>query len=148
MFPREQRLRRHRDIQQILKTGLRLSTPALMLRYLPNRRTKPRVTVVVGTTVSKRAVVRNRLKRQLRHVLMAELKGRSVGFDPVRSSSNLSTTSQVTLPKYKNAIVQRPHGQTSNGVDLMLSVRASALDMTPDERRRVVHDLLHRARII
>jgi ribonuclease P protein component len=86
MFPRERRLARHRDIQRILKTGRRVSTPALMMRHLPNERTYPRVTVVVGTAVSKRATVRNKLKRQLRELLRHELKGVAVGADIMLST--------------------------------------------------------------
>lgn len=38
----------------------------------------PRVTVVVSVAVAKRATVRNRLKRQVRHLLRQELQDRDV----------------------------------------------------------------------
>ena len=77
---------RRRDIQQLLKTGRRYSTPALMLRASPNLRSFQRVTVVVGLAVSKRATMRNTLKRQLRHILKDELKGSRIGADIMLST--------------------------------------------------------------
>ena len=81
MFPRALRLSRRRDIERVLKTGRRLSTPLMTVRHLPNGLAKPRVTVVVGTVVSKRAVARNRIKRQTRHELRQLLGGLQVGVD-------------------------------------------------------------------
>lgn len=81
MFPRAERLGRRRDIERVLKTGRRVSAPELLLRVLPNRVGHVRATVVVGTVVSKSAVIRNRLKRQLRHILRAELPKTAIGVD-------------------------------------------------------------------
>lgn len=81
MFPRRSRLRRARDISATLRRGSRVSTPALGLRYLPTKLDRPRITVVVSTAVAKRANVRNRVKRQLRHMLASELADVQRGFD-------------------------------------------------------------------
>ncbi len=92
MFPREYRLSRQRDIQRVLKSGRRFPSPALMLRCAPNRLEHPRVAVVVGTVVSKRATVRNRIRRQLRHLLAAELKHSKRGVDLMLSVKSPALT--------------------------------------------------------
>ncbi len=102
MFPRERRLRRRRDIERLFKDGRRVSTPALVLRVAPNKLTKPRVTVVVGTVVNKRAVVRNRLKRQLRHILMDEFKNKNTGADVMLTARPSALT--MALPERRAAV--------------------------------------------
>ena len=72
MFPRNLRLRRKRDIAFVLRRGRIIRTPYFILRVFATTMAHPRVTVVVSTAVAKKATVRNRVKRQIRHILMAE----------------------------------------------------------------------------
>jgi ribonuclease P protein component len=81
MFPRAQRLRHRRDIDKIIKSGRRLATSSFMIRTISSVRPAPRVTVVVASTVSKRAVIRNRLKRQTRHQIRQLLQGVNLSVD-------------------------------------------------------------------
>jgi|SRR3989338_2002581 len=81
MFPQDQRLRRKRDIALVLRRGRATRNAHLTLRWLTTKLAYPRVTVVIGKTVSKRATVRNRLKRQLRHLLRSELADIHRGVD-------------------------------------------------------------------
>lgn len=74
MMPRSERLRRVRDIENILRRSRRAMHPAMILRVRPNDLKVYRSTVVVSSAVSKEAVVRNRIKRQIRHQLRAVLK--------------------------------------------------------------------------
>lgn len=74
MFPRAQRLSKRRDIQAVLTRGRLFHSPGLIMRVLPTQESNQRITVVVGTVVDKRAVVRNRVKRQIRHLLREILK--------------------------------------------------------------------------
>ena len=53
----------------------------LTLRFLHTGNPHPRYTVVVCKGVSKRAVIRNRVKRQMRHLLAAETKQLNCGVD-------------------------------------------------------------------
>lgn len=73
-MPRSERLRRVRDIENILRRSRRAVHSSLMVRARPNELKVPRSTVVVSTAVSKEAVVRNRVKRQIRHQLRQLLK--------------------------------------------------------------------------
>ncbi|EKD76599.1 MAG: Ribonuclease P protein component [uncultured bacterium] len=69
MLPAAQRLRRTSDIQSVYKTGRATFTPAVRVLAKATQLAQNRATVVVSTRVSKKAVERNRLKRQLRATL-------------------------------------------------------------------------------
>ena len=81
MFSRDMRLRRERDIALVLRRGRAFRTPYFTLRFLATSLKHPRVTVVVGVATAKRATIRNRVKRQVRHILKAELSRVRVGVD-------------------------------------------------------------------
>ena len=81
MFPRGRRLRRRRDIYLVLRGSRPINVLGLTLRTRYTTNSFPRSTVVVGSAVSKRATVRNRIKRQLRHQLAVELKSLRRGVD-------------------------------------------------------------------
>lgn len=51
------------------------------IKYSPNRLDVSRFTVVVGTKVSKKAVVRNKIKRQIRAIIYKQLPKFKPGFD-------------------------------------------------------------------
>lgn len=69
MFPKERRLRKSADIILVLRKGRRYKVPALTCYFLAKPGTLGRVGVIVDTKVSKKAVVRNLLKRRIRTVL-------------------------------------------------------------------------------
>ena len=81
MFPREKRLRRRKDIGLLLRRGRQVNTSGITLRFRLTTNSYPRSTVVAGLAVSKKAVIRNRAKRQLRHLLAAEIKYLTRGVD-------------------------------------------------------------------
>ncbi len=74
MLPKHHRLRRRRDFATVYQRGIRRSSAALGLRacpHPPNSLVSPsvRIGISISQKVSKRAVVRNRIKRQLRAAL-------------------------------------------------------------------------------
>lgn len=69
MLARESRIAADKDIKRILKLGKRFSCPECTLYFVPNTLGFPRVGFVVAGGVSKKAVVRNRIKRQAREVV-------------------------------------------------------------------------------
>ena len=71
MFAQNNRLTKSSDIQRIISTGKRHTTPHLRLYWLANSVARPRLTVVVSKKTAKFAVTRNRIKRRVR----AALKG-------------------------------------------------------------------------
>jgi len=69
MFPRVQRLRRSSDVVAALRKGRRFSYGPITCHFQARPDREGRVTVVVDTKASKKAVVRNLLKRRARAIL-------------------------------------------------------------------------------
>ena len=69
MFPRAQRVRSTKDIVQIFRKGQKASRGVVSCSFLKKPGTLSRVTVIVDTKVSKKAVVRNLVKRRARSIL-------------------------------------------------------------------------------
>ncbi len=72
MLARPHRLSQNRAIVAVMKRGHTLSYSALRFRFFTSSRSATRLAVVVSLHVSKRAVVRNRVRRQL-HAIIAPL---------------------------------------------------------------------------
>ncbi|MDJ0723601.1 MAG: ribonuclease P protein component [Prochloraceae cyanobacterium] len=79
-LPRANRLKHRRDFDRIYKKGLYRQTPHLVLRALleakknpidGNERVEspPQIGISIGRKVSKKAVIRNRIKRQIKAVM-------------------------------------------------------------------------------
>lgn len=73
-MPRKERLSRSADIQKVLKQSRRAMHPAMLVRVRFAEHGLFRSTVVVSSAVSKKATIRNRVKRQVRHQLKELLK--------------------------------------------------------------------------
>ncbi|WOD39195.1 ribonuclease P protein component [Nodosilinea sp. E11] len=86
MLPKQNRLRRSRDFSQVYRRGRKAVSAHLIVRGwaigATPEKTVPmlRVGVVVSLKVHKRAVVRNRLKRQVRAALRTLLPRLNPGF--------------------------------------------------------------------
>ncbi len=65
-FPRNQRLRLRSEYTRVLRQGNRIRAGRFEAASAPNRLRYPRLGLSVARKVSARAVVRNRLKRQIR----------------------------------------------------------------------------------
>lgn len=86
MLPGPHRLTRRRDFAAVYRSGRRLGSRTLTLRVTRRREAGPtRFGFVVGTKVSKAATVRNRIKRQLRHLVRARLPNIPPSLDAVLS---------------------------------------------------------------
>ncbi|MBS0566203.1 MAG: ribonuclease P protein component [Proteobacteria bacterium] len=65
-YPRAARLLRPADFSALRHSGKRLSLKHLQCEYRPNAGASPRLGMAVSRRVSKLAVVRNRIRRQIR----------------------------------------------------------------------------------
>jgi ribonuclease P protein component len=83
MLQRKNRLTAARDFTRIFKKGKVVHAGPLSLRMVANQGEASRVAFVVSTKVSKRAVVRNQLKRRLREVVRLRTKDLVPGWDVV-----------------------------------------------------------------
>ncbi len=68
MLSKTHRLTKNSDIQRAFRTGRSFFNPFFSLKYLKGKPSS-RFTVVVSVKVSKRAVVRNRIKRLVREFI-------------------------------------------------------------------------------
>ena len=86
-LPKGNRLKRRQDFQQLYRQGIPYKSPHLILRALPISR-KPdtaspvptKIGIAVSQKVSKKAVVRNRIKRQIRAAIGTLLPSLSPGW--------------------------------------------------------------------
>ncbi len=73
MLPKKFRLHNDKDIKRLVQGGKTFFLPQMIIKYQKNNQLGTRLAVVVSTRVDKRAVVRNRVKRQIREVLRMEV---------------------------------------------------------------------------
>lgn len=81
MFKRQNRLSAEKDIKLVLKKGKRTRGDFMQLVVRSNELEQSRFSVVVGIKVSKKAVERNRVKRQVRSIIEAFLSDIKPRFD-------------------------------------------------------------------
>jgi len=74
MLPRENRLRRNKDIKNVLTKGRTTREGFLFLKIVKNDLGILRFAIVVGKNLSKKAVVRNKLKRRISEIIRMGLK--------------------------------------------------------------------------
>jgi ribonuclease P protein component len=80
-------------VQRVYKGGASAANRWLFVRTLPNRYPHPRITVVIGKKVAKKAVDRNRLKRLVRQALQVMLE------KPITAHQLIGKDIVVTLHK-------------------------------------------------
>lgn len=81
MLQKRHRLVSERDFSRVFKKGKTTNGNALSIRVVRNNRPESRVAFVVSTKVSKRAVVRNLLKRRLREIVRPQMATLLPGLD-------------------------------------------------------------------
>jgi ribonuclease P protein component len=82
MFPRENRLPSY-EIPLLFQSGRTASVEGLQLRYRIRTEQAKRFAVVVPLSLSKKAVVRNRIKRLVREAVRATVLTLPAGIDAV-----------------------------------------------------------------
>ncbi len=83
MLKKQHRLRKDKDISDVLKAKKGVFDAVCGIKYTKNKLELTRITVVVGTKVSKKAVDRNWVKRQYREIAKALLPRMQTGYDIV-----------------------------------------------------------------
>ncbi len=83
MLARELRLRRTRDISRVHSRGRFAGATDLRVKYLKNGYSVSRLVVIVGKKISKKAVVRNRIRRRIQAELAAGWATVPPGYDIV-----------------------------------------------------------------
>lgn len=83
MLAKDFRLRHEKDIAKTLKSKAGAFDTACGVKVVKNNLTASRFAVVVGTKVSKKAVDRNRIRRQYREIVRSMMKEIKPGFDVI-----------------------------------------------------------------
>lgn len=83
-FPRRLRLTRPSEFEAVLNANVRVRSGPLFIGALPNERDHPRLGLIVSRRVGN-AVVRNRVKRQLREAFRLSQHDLPAGYDLVVS---------------------------------------------------------------
>lgn len=81
MLAKENRLRKDKDIKQAYKKGRFVNLDWLTLKVAPNNLDTTRFAFLIGVKVSKKAVIRNRIKRQVSEVMRLKISEISKGYD-------------------------------------------------------------------
>jgi len=81
VLPKTNRLKKTKDIRRVFKGGSAFREAFLMLRPLENSLESSRFVFVVGKNVSKKATVRNKIRRRIREAVRLKMPGIKKGFD-------------------------------------------------------------------
>lgn len=78
MLPKKNRLKKKKDFEQIFKQGRGFKVDSLYLKIKENNLDSSRFGFIVSKKVSKKAVLRNKIKRKLREIIRLRLKKKDV----------------------------------------------------------------------
>jgi len=83
MLPKKNRLKKKKDFERIFKRGKGYREDSLLLRVISNNLQFSRFGFIISQKVSKKAVVRNKIKRRLRAIIRESLPKIKKGIDGV-----------------------------------------------------------------
>jgi len=83
MLPKINRLKREKDIEKVFKRGKGVKEGFLVLKVVKNNFRKPRVAFVVSQKISKKATLRNKIRRKLSELVRLKIKRVKKGVDLV-----------------------------------------------------------------
>jgi ribonuclease P protein component len=81
MFRKKNRLTKTKEIERVFKSGKGFYNNVLGFKVLKNQEDYNRFCIVISAKVSKKAVVRNKIKRRIRSIVENEDKSLKQGFD-------------------------------------------------------------------
>lgn len=108
MLPKLHRLRKDTDIKRVFRIGKGHKEDFLFLKLVKNDLKASRFAFIAGQKVSKKAVIRNKIKRRLREAVGSKMPNIKKGFDVVataqkgletRSFEELSAATEKILKK-------------------------------------------------
>lgn len=97
MLAKKYRLSTNKDIQHVLKRGEIYFSPFLNLKILKNNLKNSRFCIIISTSISKKAVIRNRAKRQLRAIISKNITNINQNYDFV-----ILTKPAITVTAFKD----------------------------------------------
>ncbi len=79
MLSKLNRLKKKKDFENVAQKGRQVNRGFLVLKFTPNGKNENRFGFVVSKKVLKRAVDRNKIKRQLRHAVRNIMSDKQIG---------------------------------------------------------------------
>lgn len=83
MLPKQNRLKKKTDFNRVFEKGKGVKVDSLLLKFVKNGLETSRFGFVAGLKISKKAVLRNKLKRRLRAAVRKKIPEIRPGFDGV-----------------------------------------------------------------
>ena len=83
MLQKANRLKKKNDFEAVFKKGRSFKNSFLVLKTAPNKLKETRFGLVVSQKISKKAVVRNKVRRRLSEAIRMEINGIKKGRDMV-----------------------------------------------------------------
>ena len=83
MLAKENRLQKKNDFERVLKQGKWFKEDFLFIKVIKNNLEASRFGFIVSQKISKKAVVRNKVKRRLRAIIREKIPGIKKGLDIV-----------------------------------------------------------------
>jgi ribonuclease P protein component len=83
VLPKNNRLKKTKDIKRVFKGGSAFREAFLLLRPIKNSLNNTRFVFVVGKNVSKKATIRNKIRRKIREAVRLRMSEIKKGFDVV-----------------------------------------------------------------
>ena len=81
MLAKENRINLNKEFDRVFKTGQSFYTKIIGIKIIPNNLKYTRFGILVGLKVNKKAVIRNKIKRQIRAIINQELPNLKSGKD-------------------------------------------------------------------
>lgn len=109
MLAKKYRLSANKEIKTVLQKGQIFFNPLFNIKYLKNNLLNSRFCIVVSTNISRKATIRNLLKRRLSAIIDKSLPNFSQNFDiviltkPAATAANYQEISQVLQKSLKTA---------------------------------------------
>ncbi|MBU0476632.1 ribonuclease P protein component [Patescibacteria group bacterium] len=83
MLPKVNRLKKNKDFERVFKKGKGFKEGLLILKLVPNELEQARFGIVVSQKVSKKAVLRNKIKRRIGELVKSKLVQIKKGIDVI-----------------------------------------------------------------
>ena len=83
MLPKKERLQHRKDFDSAFKSSKGVFAEIIGIKFVANNLENSRFGIIVSNKISKKAVVRNRIKRQIREIIRLNLDNIEKGFDIV-----------------------------------------------------------------
>jgi len=83
MLSKENRLKRKKDFERVFKERKKFKEDFLLLKFISNNLNQSRFGIIISQRISKKATLRNKIKRRLRALLRLRLPKIKKGIDVV-----------------------------------------------------------------